>query len=222
MTISIFEVIGPVMVGPSSSHTAGAARLGNIARRVCGRKISQVDFYLHGSFAETYRGHGTDKALLGGILGMSTSDEEIRDSFKRAEEEGLTYNIYTTDLGNVHPNTVRIVMHTDSANSCEIIGSSIGGGKVMVSSINKMAVEFSGQYPTVIINHRDKPGVVAHVTSILSKHGINIAFLKLFRQAKGSQASMVIESDDRPGQEVLAQLKSVNEIENIIFVDTDE
>lgn len=209
------------MVGPSSSHTAGAARLGNIARRICGTDFNQLDFYLHGSFAKTYRGHGTDKALLGGVLGMSAWDEGIRESFKRADELGIKYFFHTTDLGNVHPNTVRIVMQGENINPCELTGSSIGGGNVKVTRINNLEIEFTGQYPTIITKHQDKPGIVSKVTSILSRNGINIAFLKVFRQSRGSLASMVIEADQQVEKLILDELRAVHDIEKILFVDID-
>lgn len=220
-SVSIFEIIGPVMVGPSSSHTAGAARLGQIARRVCGKEIKHVDFYLHGSFARTYKGHGTGKALLGGILGMNASDERIRDSYKYAGKMGVDFEFHTVDLGDVHPNTVKISMHTVDGEICELTGSSIGGGKVRVTSINDMVVEFTGQYSTIITSHIDQPGVVARVTSTLSRHGINIAFLKVFRQARGRQASMVIETDQEVNKIVLEELGALPNMNRIVFIDID-
>ncbi|MGI5922092.1 MAG: L-serine ammonia-lyase, iron-sulfur-dependent subunit beta, partial [Syntrophomonadaceae bacterium] len=195
MEAGLFDVLGPVMIGPSSSHTAGAVKLGNIARQIAGENFRRVDFYLHGSFAKTHHGHGTDKALLGGVLGIRPDDERIRDSFIIANEMGINYTIQTADLGNVHPNSVRIVFPGVQGQTSELTGSSIGGGKVLVTSVNKMHVEFNGQYPTIITSHRDRPGVVAHVSSILSQHEVNIAFLKVFRQLRGSEACMVIEND---------------------------
>jgi len=219
MSISLFEVIGPVMIGPSSSHTAGAARLGYIARHVCCKGlIKRVDFYLHGSFAQTYRGHGTDKALLGGFLGLNPSDEGIRDSFQLAQEQGLAYAFETADLGNVHPNTVRIVVESEES-SCEMIGSSVGGGKVLVTSINHMQIEFTGQYATIITEHLDRPGVVAHVSTLLSERKINIAFLKVFRQARGSAASMVIETDQEVDADILEELRALNGMSKVLFVE---
>lgn len=220
MSVSLFDVIGPVMIGPSSSHTAGAARLGNIARRISGGKIEQVDFYLHGSFAQTYKGHGTDKALLGGVMGMAAGDENIRDSFGLAEQAGIQYGFHTVDLGNCHPNTVKIVIAGDATTS-SLIGSSIGGGKVLVSEIDGMSVEFSGQYPTIICQHHDEPGVVARVSSILSDNGINIAFLQVFRQVRAGEASMVIETDQKVEEFILKQLEKLEGINKIRFVDID-
>jgi L-serine dehydratase len=219
MEIGLFDVLGPVMIGPSSSHTAGAVKLGNIARKICAVNLTHIDFYLHGSFAKTHRGHGTDKALLGGVLGMSPDDERIRASFAIADEAGIRYAFHSADLGDVHPNSARICMQGDSGDTCELVGSSIGGGKVMVNSVNGMHVEFNGQYPTIITNHQDRPGVVANVSSILSRHGINIAFLKVFRQLRGSEACMVIESDQAVAEHILDELRALPDISKIILVD---
>lgn len=219
MTISLFDVIGPVMVGPSSSHTAGAVRLGNIARKVGGDDIRSVEFHLHGSFAQTYRGHGTDRALLGGLLGLAPSDERIREAFQLADEQTLHYSFHTVDLGNVHPNTVRIIMKRKDGSSCEIIGSSIGGGNVLISSINHLEVEFSGRYPTTIVVHQDKPGVIAYASSVYSKYEINIAFLKVFRQLRGHEASMIIETDEPVGEDVLHALKQHPDIKQALLIE---
>ena len=215
---SIFQIIGPVMVGPSSSHTAGAARLGNIAWRICGEQPVRVDFYLHGSFARTWKGHGTGKALLGGIMGMDPADERIADSFYLATEAGLQYNFHTADLGEVHPNSVKIVMQRADGRILEMMGSSIGGGKVVVSSINGMDIEFSGDYPTIITFHRDQPGAVAQVSEILSHHNVNIAFLKVFRSSRGSDASMVIECDQEVEPEILDEIKALQVIKEVMFI----
>lgn len=219
MSVGLFEVIGPVMVGPSSSHTAGAARLGNIARRLCSRQPRRVEFYLHGSFARTYQGHGTGKALVGGILGLLPADEAIRDSYQLAARQGMEFAFFPSDLGDVHPNTVRIVSLLDDGTRCEMTGSSIGGGKVQVTNINGMAVKFSGQYPTLITVHQDQPGMVARVSTILSEHEINIAFLEVFRQSRGSDASMIIETDQLPNQDVVVKLTDLPGMKKVLLVD---
>jgi len=217
--ISVFQIIGPVMVGPSSSHTAGAARLGNIARRICGAEPVKVDFFLHGSFARTWQGHGTGKALLAGILGMDPADERIRDSFHYAVQAGMEYNFHTADLGQIHPNSVKIVMQTADGRLWEMLGSSVGGGKVLVSSINGMDMEFSGEYPTIITRHLDQPGVVAQVSEIVSRRGINIAFLKVFRPSRGGDASMVIECDQEAGADLLDEIRALKAIKEVVFID---
>lgn len=219
MGVSLFDVIGPVMVGPSSSHTAGAARLGNIARRLCYTQPRRAEFYLHGSFARTYQGHGTGKALVGGMLGFSPSDERIRDSFKLAVLAGMEYAFFQEDLGDVHPNTVRIVSFLPDGSRCEMTGSSTGGGKVLVTNVNGMKVKFTGQYPTLITRHQDQPGIVAQVTTILSQHQINIAFLEVFRQSRGSDASMIIETDQPVHPDIVKELNSIDAMKEVLLVD---
>ncbi len=216
---SVFDIIGPVMVGPSSSHTAGAVKLGNIARRCCADRINKVDFYLHGSFAETCRGHGTDRALLGGILGMNAADERIRNSLEYARESGIEFAFHSADLGDVHPNTVKIIINCANGSAGELTGASIGGGEVRVSSVNNTHIEFSGKYPTIITVHQDKPGIVAQVSAIFANHAVNIAFLKVFRQSRGSVASMVIETDQEVEPSMLDEIALVAEIKQIMFVD---
>ncbi len=221
MAVSLFDVIGPIMIGPSSSHTAGAARLGNMARRICGHAFQKAEFLLHGSFARTGKGHGTEKALLGGVLGFKASDERIRDSFILAKQRGVAFSFAETDLGDHHPNSVKILLH-DGGMICSIIGSSIGGGKILISEIDGMALEVGGEYPTIITRHHDEPGVVARVSSILSQYGVNIAFLKVFRQYRAGEASMVIETDQPVGEEILAKLEAVDGIDKVIFIDVEE
>lgn len=221
MAVSLFDVIGPVMIGPSSSHTAGAARLGNIARRICGQDFERAEFLLHGSFARTGKGHGTEKALLGGVMGFKPSDERIKDSLALAERQGLAFSFAEADLGDRHPNSVKIILHS-GASECSVIGSSIGGGKILINEIDDMAIEFSGEYPTIITRHRDEPGVVAQVSEILSQHGINIAFLKVFRQYRAGEASMVIETDQQVGREILDRLEMAEGIIKVKFVDAIE
>lgn len=219
MSVSLFDVIGPIMVGPSSSHTAGAVRLGNIARKVSGEPIQAVKFYLHGSFAQTYRGHGTDRALLGGVLGLAPADERIREAFQLAREQNIAYDFSTVDLGNVHPNTARIIITRKDGSTCEVSGSSIGGGKVLITSINKLQVEFSGSYATTIVIHQDKPGIIAYTTSVFSHHHINIAFLKVFRQLRGQEASMIIETDEMVDNEVIMALQEHPDIKQVMLIE---
>lgn len=219
MATSIFDVIGPVMVGPSSSHTAGAVRIGFIANQVAGGVPARSDFYLHGSFAETYQGHGTDKALVGGVLGMSPDDEQLRNSLRIALLKGMVYNFNPVDLGNVHPNTVKIVMHTHDGNIHEVVGSSTGGGGIVISSIDNAKVEFTNEYPTILTIHEDKPGVIASLTDDLAQAGINVAFLKVFRSSRGSDATMVVETDNPIPVGVLKNIDKIEGIKKVIFID---
>ena len=209
-SVGVFDILGPIMVGPSSSHTAGAARLGKVARAVAGADIEEVTFYLHGSFAKTYKGHGTDRALVAGILGMEPSDLRLRDSLEIARELGLKIGFKEADLGDVHPNTVE--------GNYELIGSSIGGGSIEVTSVNGNAVNFTGTYPTVIVSNRDVPGVLSKVASILYDNDINIAFMKVFRNQKGKNATMVFEVDHEITAEIIGNIKAIEGINKVIMI----
>jgi L-serine dehydratase len=219
MGAGIFDVIGPVMVGPSSSHTAGAVRIAAIANKVCGAIPARVEFYLHGSFAETFRGHGTDNALVGGMLGMSPSDERLSNSFQYARELGMDFEFKTVDLGDVHPNTVKIIMHARDGITHEVIGSSIGGGSVIIKSVDNARVEFTGQYPTILTIHEDRPGLIARVTSLFASNRINIAFLKVFRNSRGSDATMVVETDDHIPSDLITAINKLEGIKKVVCID---
>ena len=194
---SVFDIIGPRMTGPSSSHTAGAVRLGYIARRIIGDKIEHVHFTLYGSFAETGRGHGTDKALIGGILGFMPDDQRIRSAYKLARDEGIDVEFTYSDEHAEHPNTVKIEAVDSSGHETEVVGRSIGGGNILITEINGLEVEVTGEYPTIIIRHQDQPGVISDVARVLSQLGINIANMKVFRRSRGDRnAFMCIEADE--------------------------
>lgn len=195
--ISIFDVIGPNMIGPSSSHTAGAVRIALMARKLIQKPICEVTFVLYGSFAQTYKGHGTDKALVAGILGMDTEDERIRDAFKYAQDAGLQYR-FEPDTKEVtdHPNTVKIIAKDETGDVMTVVGASIGGGNIRIDQINGIDVEFTGEYCTMIIKQQDTPGVVAHITQALSEYNINIAFMRLYRESRGTLAYTIIETDE--------------------------
>ena len=194
--ISVFDVLGPIMVGPSSSHTAGTAAIAYLAQKMINGTLKKVEFTLYGSFAQTYRGHGTDRALLGGIMGFSTFDTRIRDSFSIATKQGLEYSFYTNEEDtDIYPNTVDIRMTNETGQIMNIRGESLGGGKVRIVRINGVKVDFSGEYSSAIVIHQDKPGVVAHITKCLSERDVNIAFMRVFREAKGHIAYTIVESD---------------------------
>ena len=216
-SVGVFDILGPIMVGPSSSHTAGAARLGKVARAVAGGDIDDVTFYLHGSFAKTYKGHGTDRALVAGILGMEPSDLRLRDSLEIAKEMGLKIRFREADLGDVHPNTVEFVIKGKEG-TYELIGSSIGGGSIEVTSVNGNSVNFTGAYPTIIVSNKDVPGVVSKVTSILYDNDINIAFMKVFRNQKGRDATMVFEVDHEVTAEIIGNVKAIEGINKVIMI----
>lgn len=216
--ISVFDVIGPNMVGPSSSHTAGAASIGLLTRKMIGEEIKKIKFTLYGSFAQTYRGHGTDKALLGGVLGFATDDERIRDSFALAEQAGLDFSFDTAEEEDVYPNTVDIEVEGASGRVLTVRGESIGGGKVRLTRINGVKVQFTGEYHALIVIQRDSPGVVATVTTALSECDVNIAYLRVFRREKGGVAYTIIESDEEITEIAVNQIKKNPAIIDIMTV----
>ena len=211
MDYSVFDIIGPRMIGPSSSHTAGAARLGKVARRISGNDVAKVTFILYGSFAKTYKGHGTDRALLAGIMDMEPSDPNLGKSMDYADKAGLDYEFVVNDADPPHPNTVKMVITGSSGKKTEVVGCSIGGGNIKVIQINGLNVEFTGEYPTLVIRHIDRPGVIAEVTSLMVKFNINIAFMRVFRQSRGQDAFMIIETDTEISRKVIAEVKALEE-----------
>lgn len=217
--ISLFEVIGPNMVGPSSSHTAGAVSMALLARKLFPAEIKKVEFTLYGSFAKTYRGHGTDRALLGGIMGFETDDLRIRDSLSIAKERNLDYHFSIgQDTGEEHPNTADIDMTGVNGERLFVRGVSIGGGKVKIVRLNQIDVDFTGEYSTLIISQTDRPGVVAHITKVLSEREVNIAFMRLFREEKGAKAFTVVESDEKIPDEVVEQIRENPLVSDVMLV----
>lgn len=204
------------MVGPSSSHTAGAARLGKVARTIAGEGIKTVEFFLHGSFATTYKGHGTDKALIAGILGMNPWDKNLRYSMELAQKEDIEIKFIPTNLGDVHPNTVKIVMNNKNGKTVQVVGSSIGGGNILVTEVDGDKLEFTGIYPTILINHTDVAGMVAKITAVLFEYKINIAFMRVYRKSgKGSSAAMIFEVDDSISQDVINEINNIPNVKKV-------
>ena len=200
--VSLLDIIGPVMVGPSSSHTAGACRLGLLARCLVGGTPEQARIELHGSFARTGEGHGTDKAIVGGLMGFRPDDERLRTALEIAEREGLDYRFEKTTIDDeAHPNTVRMTLRRGARESV-MLGSSLGAGRVLVTEIDGFPVEVTGNYHTIVLVAEDVRGSVARIAGLLSDHGINIATLRLTRKKRGGDAFMVIEVDDAPSEEV--------------------
>ncbi len=192
---SVFDIIGPRMIGPSSSHTAGAARLAHVAWKLAGGDVKRAELTLYGSFAETGRGHGTDKALVAGILGMEPDDENLRVSLELAKERGVDVRIIFSDEPVEQPNTARIKTVNSKGEVSELVGASVGGGNIIVTELNGMKLKFTGEYPTLVIRHQDVPGVINNVTGILAKEQINVAFMRVFRHVKRQDAYMIIETD---------------------------
>lgn len=216
--ISVFDIIGPVMVGPSSSHTAGALRIALIAHKIFKSMIEEVQFTLYGSFEKTYKGHGTDRALLGGILGFDTDDERIRDSYNIAKQRGINYSFVlgTMDLG-MHPNTVRIEIRGGNK-TLSLVGESIGGGSVLIREINGIQVKFTGEYTSIIIQQADLPGIVAHIAGCFTKRSINIAFMSMFREAVGEKAFTILELDEEVSEDVVEDIKNHPYIEDAFLI----
>ncbi|MEW6725336.1 MAG: L-serine ammonia-lyase, iron-sulfur-dependent subunit beta [Bacillota bacterium] len=199
--MSVFDMIGPIMIGPSSSHTAGAARLGQLARSILGGQPVRARILLHGSFAETGAGHGTDLALVAGLLGLGPDDERIVDAFQLADAAGLQYNFERVDLGRVHPNTVRFVLEAGDRRVM-VTGSSVGGGRVLVTAIDQFPVELSGEYDALVVSYLDQPGVISKISSLLAMDNVNIAQMRVSRAEKGARALMILEVDQPVADEV--------------------
>lgn len=210
--MNIFDIIGPLMVGPSSSHTAGAAKIGRISRKLLGEPVRQAEIVMHGSFHSTGRGHGTDRALIAGLLGLEVDDSRIPDSFSIAAEQGLEFRMTGADLGDVHPNTVKMNLTGASGRTLEIVASSIGGGQIRICELDGLTSNFSGDYPTLIVHNLDTPGHVAAVTGMLTQHAINIATMQLYRAKRGGNAVMVLECDQEIPDDALEQVKHMEGI----------
>jgi len=195
--MNVFDIVGPVMIGPSSSHTAGAVRIGYVAGLILGSSAVKAEIHLHGSFAKTYKGHGTDKALIAGILGMMPDDERIPKSPLLAKEAGLDVTIIPDFIAGAHPNTARIILTAADGEQVIVQGASIGGGNIVINQINGLPVEFAGQCDTLIVIHRDTSGVVAEVSQYLGGLGINISSFRMSRSEKGGIAIMTIEVDGK-------------------------
>ena len=218
--MGLFDIIGPVMVGPSSSHTSGAASIAWMARQILTGTPRKVKFTLYGSFAETFRGHGTDRALIGGLLGYRPDDVRIRNAYEHAREAGLKVQMTPDKMTAVsHPNTVDIDMEATDGHRLLVRGESIGGGRVRIRKINDIEVDFSGEYSTLIIGHRDEAGTLAFVTTRLANHEVNIAFMKLFRDGKGKNAFTVIESDEFIPEELKDELLSYDTINSVDLIE---
>ena len=218
---SIFDILGPVMVGPSSSHTAGAARIGLIARQLFGRQPKKATVYLHGSFAATGKGHGTDRALIAGLLGMKPDDMRIPNSFEIARDEGMEFTIENKDIKEAHPNTAQIIMEAEGVNTMKIQAYSIGGGRIRVCKLDGIDVNFSGESNTLIIRNVDEPGRIKEVASALSNAEINIATMQVFRDKRGGFAVMVVETDQVVPKEAIDDLESKQGIIRVKFLNAN-
>ena len=220
--MNLFDVLGPVMVGPSSSHTAGAVRIGRIARRLLGEGTpAQADIELSGSFAATGRGHGTDRALVAGLLGMKPDDERIPRSFDIAREKELSFSFTNAALPGEHPNTARLHLVGKSGKQLFVTASSLGGGRIEVVELGGLRVSFSGELPTLIVQNRDRPGYVSDVTNMLAHRDVNIATMRLYRDYPGGTAVMVLEVDKPVPQGGIDWLNRIDGIIRVTFIPAD-
>lgn len=216
--MDLFDLIGPVMIGPSSSHTAGAARIGLTARRLLGENMIRAEIGLHGSFAKTYRGHGTDRAIVGGLLGMQVDDEHLRESLAIARDAGISIHFQHVNIRGAHPNTVRLTITGVSGRVLEIEAASIGGGNIEVHKIDGLGVNFTGKENTMIIRHMDTPGAIAAVTGALASRKVNIANVQGYRRQQGGDAMIVMELDGVPEQAVLDTINMLPGVQGITFL----
>ena len=200
---SVFDIVGPNMIGPSSSHTAGAARLGKSASKIAGKPVKEVNFLLHGSFAETYKGHGTDKALVGGILGFDPDDARIK-----------------TNLGeNVHPNTVKMEMILEDGSKSTVMGASIGGGNIKLTEMDGLALDFNGSRSAVVLEIKDIPGAIAFITGILGHNNKNISMISTNKPAKSEYTFLTIETEDELESSLIDQLRKFEVVAKVVVLD---
>ena len=220
--INIFDMMGPVMVGPSSSHTAGAARIGNMGRTLLGEEVARADIGLHGSFAETGFGHGTDRALLAGLLGMKPDDLRIPNAYEEANRAGMAYSFRTVELRDAHPNTALLELTGKSGKQLTLQASSIGGGAIVVNKIDGIDVNFTGDFNTLIVRNQDESGSVAAITSILSQVHINVANMSVNRHRRGGDALMVIETDQHIKPRQVEFLSDLPGILSVTYYDKED
>ncbi|USK74462.1 L-serine ammonia-lyase, iron-sulfur-dependent subunit beta [Peribacillus frigoritolerans] len=212
---SAFDIIGPVMIGPSSSHTAGAARIGRVARTLFGKQPKKAIISLYGSFAKTYRGHGTDVAVVGGILDFDTDDERIPASLTIAEEAGMDVSFTIEDTVMDHPNTVKIRLF-DEDKELELVGISIGGGTIEITELNTFKLKLSGEHPAILVVHNDVFGIISSVSTVLANHEINIGHMEVSRKEKGQMALMVIEVDQKIQSDVMKEIEGLENVSQVI------
>ena len=215
LQVNLFDIVGPVMVGPSSSHTAGAVKIGYVARKLMGQPIVKAKILLYGSFLATGKGHGTGFALVAGLLGMQPDDDRIPHSIEIAEKEGMEIQFGEADLQEAHPNSAQLILTGESGRQLEVIGESIGGSRINIASIDGLAANFSGEYPTLIVHNLDQPGHVAEVTSMLAHKAVNIATLQLYRASRGGNAVMVLECDQEIPLEAVKWLEHLQGVEKV-------
>lgn len=216
--MNVFDIVGPIMVGPSSSHTAGAVRIGYISRKLLGEKVKKAQILLYGSFLATGRGHGTQKALVAGLLGMMPDDIRIPDSIEIAKEEGIDITFGEAKLREAHPNSVELILTGENGRSLEIVGESVGGSRINIARIDGIETNFSGDYPTLVVHNIDQPGHVTEVTSMLAHKSVNIATMQLYRSSRGGDAVMVLECDQEIPPESVRWLEHLEGIKKVTYL----
>lgn len=220
--MNLYDIIGPVMVGPSSSHTAGAVKIGYVSRKLMAQPIVKAQILLYGSFLATGKGHGTQIAIVAGLLGMKTDDSRIPESFRLAREAGMEISFGEAELKDAHPNSAQLILTGADGKELEIVGESIGGSRINIASIDGLSANFSGDYPTLIVHNLDQPGHVAEVTSMLSHKSVNIATMQLYRAGRGGHAVMVIECDQEVPGESIQWLSHLEGIEKVTYYSLEE
>ena len=220
--MNLYDIKGPVMVGPSSSHTAGAVKIGYVSRKLMAQPIVKAQILLYGSFLATGKGHGTQIAIVAGLLGMKTDDCRIPDSFRLAKETGMEISFGEAELKDAHPNSAQLILTGADGRQLEIVGESIGGSRINIASIDGLSANFSGDYPTLIVHNLDQPGHVAEVTSMLSHKSVNIATMQLYRAGRGGHAVMVIECDQEVPKESIQWLAHLEGIEKVTYYSLEE
>jgi len=216
--MDIFDIIGPVMVGPSSSHTAGAVRIGYIAGKLMGEPIAKAEILLYGSFLATGKGHGTRKALVAGLIGMKPDDMRIPDSFEIAKEHGIEVVFGESALRDAHPNTAQIFLTSVTGKNLEVVGESLGGSRINIAQIDGISTNFSGDYPTLVVHNMDQPGHVAEVTSMLAHKSVNIAAMQLYRAGRGGNSVMVLECDQEVPEEGINWLRHAEGVVKVTYL----
>lgn len=215
----IFDIVGPVMIGPSSSHTAGAVRIGLVSRKLLGEEPKEVIIYLHGSFLATGEGHGTHQAIIAGLLGMAPDDDRVSRSMEYAKKQEFVYEFRNTVLRDAHPNTALLFLSGMKGRSLEIQASSVGGGRIVVNKIDGIEVNFTGENHTLVVHNTDKPGQVSKVTTMLASKQINIATMQLYRNSRGGNSVMVLELDQVIPKEGIMWLRQQDGVSKVTYLE---
>lgn len=219
--MKLFDILGPVMIGPSSSHTAGAVKIGLVTRRLLGVPPIKAEIKLHGSFASTGAGHGTDRAIIAGLLGMQPDDERIPNSFELAKKEKLDFSFSTINIRGAHPNTAVLSVAAADGRTLEIVSASLGGGRIQVCQIDGIDTNFSGDCNTLVVHNLDQPGHVAQVATVLAQRNVNIATMQLYRNVQGSYAVMVVECDQPIPADLVEWLMTLDGIIKVSYLNLE-